>query len=510
MQWGGGEKLQGKGGGVKLNRREVLRGGLSAFGFLALPDGLFAAPDGWKPTGKPDLVFGTLSDTHLQVNYNGVSPHGRFPIRYLRKALEYYKSRNIDALVHCGDMAHRGMVRELEFHQELIDEVFGKGKGPVKLFVAGNHEWFGDGEGFGGVCGRRLYPDPVERVKHTICGDFPRHWERAFGEPYEACWHKEVKGYHFFGHHWNVNETAFLDFVKNHAASSPLGGAKPFFMLSHTYLHHRFCRLLSKDFPNAVSFFGHFHQSNADWRTIYFDALGGFFPRIELGPCRADGGLDLYGNLGRTGESSFLKDRDGAAEIAKHTGRPSRQGMIVNVYDDMVVFERHEFTEGGKLGPDWIMPLGKYAPHPFSMEELKKVIGEPQFKDGAKLEVSLDRIDKINKIEKTANDNPVNPVQANSASPQLRVRIPLADGNPDSRVFVYEVEVVGDASEKILCKSVYAIGRDLGIGHEPNGGVTTLEIPKSELPEGNKLTIAVRPLSSLGTAGQAIATTWRA
>ena len=67
------------------------------------------------------------------------------------------------------------------------------------------------------------------------------------------------------------------------------------------------------------------------------------------------------------------------------------------------------------------------------MSELKKVIGEPQFREGAKLEVSLERIDKINKIGKTATDNPVNPVQENSATPRLRERIPLADGNPDSR-----------------------------------------------------------------------------
>ena len=472
---------------MKLNRREVLKGSLSALGFMAL-DGLpvFAAPQGWKHGGKPNLVFGALSDTHLQVNYNGVSPHGRFPIKYLRKALEYYKSRNIDALVHCGDMAHRGMVRELEFHQELIDEVFGKGKGPVKLFVAGNHEWFGDGEGFGGVCGRRLYPDPVERAKHTICGDFPKHWERVFGEPYEECWHKEVKGYHFFGHHWNVDEGKFLQLIRQTGAVSSLGGTKPIFLLSHNYLHTPFRRQLSKEHPNAVGFFGHYHQSNADWRTIYYDALGSFFPQIELGPCRADGGHDPFGNLGNTGKETFLKDRESADETAKRMGTPSRQGMVVNVYDDMVVFERHEFTEGGNLGPDWVLPLGQCAPHPFSREELKKVIGEPQFRDGAKLEVSED-----------------------SAPLRLCVKIPLADGNPDSRVFAYDVVVVGDASEKRLYKSVYAVGRDLGIGHEPNGGVTTLEIPKAELPEGKKQTIAVRPLSSLGTAGRAIATTWR-
>ena len=32
--------------------------------------------------------------------------------------------------------------------------------------------------------------------------------------------------------------------------------------------------------------------------------------------------------------------------------------MVVNVYDDMVVFERYEVGEGGKLGPDWVLPLG--------------------------------------------------------------------------------------------------------------------------------------------------------
>ena len=92
-----------------------------------------------------------------------------------------------------------------------------------------------------------------------------------------------------------------------------------------------------------------------------------------------------------------------------------------------------------------------------------------------------------------------------SASPRLRVRIPLADGNPDSRVYAYEVVVVGDEGTTKLHKAVYAAGCNMGIGHEPNGGVTTLEIPKSELPPGKTLTFAVRPLTSLGTAGKPIA-----
>ena len=80
----------------------------------------------------------------------------------------------------------------------------------------------------------------------------------------------------------------------------------------------------------------------------------------------------------------------------------------------------------------------------------------------------------------------------------------LADGNADSRVYAYEVEVSGNDGTQKLLKAVYATGCNFGIGHEPNGGVTTFEIPKSELPHSESLTIVVKPLTSLGTAGSPI------
>ena len=69
--------------------------------------------------------------------------------------------------------------------------------------------------------------------------------------------------------------------------------------------------------------------------------------------------------------------------------------------------------------------------------------------------------------------------------------------------------MVGYEGTPKFYKAVYAAGVNMGIGHEPNGGVTTLEIPKSELPPGKTLTVAVRPLSSLGTSGKAIAATFK-
>ena len=305
------------------------------------------------------------------------------------------------------------------------------------------------------------------------------------------------------------------DFVNEKAKALSLSGTKPFFILSHK--RHHFATLNAlRAFPNAVAFCGHWHMSNADWKTIFCDNFGiTSFPTIQIGACRMDGGncLDGKERLAK-GELVEEKDDPNAKTTAWSEGKyPSRQAMIMNIYDDMVVFERHEVGEGGKLGPDWILPLGQLNPHPFSREELKKAIGEPQFGKKAKLEVSLDRINKIDKIENRGRglrgnnpDNPVNPVKK---EPALRIKIPMADGNPDSRVYAYEIVVVGDDPKAKLFKNAFFEGANAGVGHEPNRGITEVEIPVSELPAGKKLTIGVRPCSSLGTKGKTIRTTFK-
>ena len=103
---------------MNVNRRDFIGGTLAALGFSALPGGLiFAAPTGWKHGGKPNLVFGVISDTHLRTRHGASGKPGKnWPDRYLAAALRYFKSQNVDAVVHCGDMAHRGQVEEMQFH----------------------------------------------------------------------------------------------------------------------------------------------------------------------------------------------------------------------------------------------------------------------------------------------------------------------------------------------------------------------------------------------------------
>ena len=218
------------------------------------------------------------------------------------------------------------------------------------------------------------------------------------------------------------------------------------------------------------------------------------------------------------------------------------QGFVVKVYDDALVIERREFSKGGSVGPDWVMPFpencerGTSKRHPFARGELKKKIGNPQFREGAKLTVLFDRIGKTGKSAVSNPVKPADPVLKDSASQRLCVKIPLADGNAASRVYAYEVVIEGrgtrdevrgtrdeirgtrdevrgtrdegrgkrEEGSGRLCKAVYAAGCNMGIGHEPDGGITTLEIPGSELPPGKMLTVSVSPLSSLGTRGRAI------
>ena len=487
---------------MNTSRREFLSGA-AAFGFGGWR--LFAAPPGWKPHSNPNIVFGVLADTHLRISRSGGYDGRNWPDKYLVAALEHFRAQNVDAVVHCGDMADRGVIAEMQFHANAWRKVFpdgcaADGRKVKKLFINGNHDVAGGNYGTGFRL-EQIWPDPEERAKHLLSSDMAGNWERIWGEKYEPVWHKEVKGYHFFGMNWGSQESELKDLIDEQCGACGLeDGTKPFFFITHDWTHGKFNAGM-KHYRNAFGLWGHWHQSAANWNTIHL--LADSIPSVQ---CPAaypffDDGKWLGG-----GDKWISK----APLEGKLAGGRWRQGLVVRVYDDMLTIERREFSEGGSLGADWVMPFereegkGKREeerikkPHPFSKDELKKVIGEPQFRDGAKLEVGFvsHKEQKKQEVELTS-DSPV-------SSCALWLKIPLADGNPDSRVYAYEVEVTGDEGTPKLSKAIYAAGCNMGIGHEPNGGVTTLEIAKDELPSGKTLTIAARPLSSLDTSGKAI------
>ena len=170
----------------------------------------------------------------------------------------------------------------------------------------------------------------------------------------------------------------------------------------------------------------------------------------------------------------------------------------------MIVVERREFGEhGGSLGPDWVLPLGANMRDSFTLDARKTAIGNPEFPKGAKLAVKLEE-----RVGVGEGKNFTLPLELKTPT-VMRLTIPNANGNPQSRVYAYEVVVVGEDPKKRLFKCVFAEGMSLGYGHDPNHGITTLKIPGEQLPAGKKLAIGVRPLSSLGTKGKLITATLR-
>ena len=255
---------------MNLTRRRVI-GGAAAFALGGWR--VFASPPGCKPQRSPNLVFGVLSDTHLRISRNGGYDAKRWPDRYLVAALEYFKSQNVDAVVHCGDMADRGVIDEMQFHANAWRKVFGL-SGPVKLFVTGNHDV--EGGGYGSKFRlESVWANPDERARHLLVSDMAGNWERVWGEPYEKAWHKIVKGYHFFGLHYGAAESDLERLVE--AESDVLGkGTKPFFFVSHIWTHHHFNKAV-KCVGNGFGIFGH-------WTTA---APTGMYCMFGKGWCRA-------------------------------------------------------------------------------------------------------------------------------------------------------------------------------------------------------------------------------
>ena len=461
---------------MAVSRLGFIRGILASMGVGALGGGrLFAAPSGWTPPKNANLVFGVVSDTHLRTTYGPSGrPGRRWPHKYFAAALAYFREQNVDAVMHCGDFAHRGQVEEMCFHARVWNRIFPKNLAPdghevVKLFVTGNHDT--DGAGYGSFV-KNKYPDPEVRAKHVLQTDMAANWERIWGEKYEPVWHKEVKGYHFFGRNYQETKEELVSCLKRHAdgLSESKAKGRPCFYMQHTRPLWDVRKLLRHLCRGCVpvSFFGHNHWSASSWNVI--SLYKGGVPCIQVPSCEPRGCGGLVGDAWIT---------PAKIERTKQVCK-GRQGYVVRVYGDMLVVSRREFGAGGSLGEDWVMPFEKITPHPFSREGLKKAAGEPQFRAGAKLVIE----------------------QVQEEGKEIKISIPLADGNPKCRVYAYEIEIAGQAG--VLRKAVYAAGCNLGMGHEPRGGVTTLQVGRAELPKGEKLAVSAVPLTSVGTRGKAI------
>lgn len=495
----------------EVTRKDFLKGALAALGLGALGGRrLFAVPEGWTPpSGVPDLVFGVISDTHI-----GKYPGSSVPC--LKKVLGYFKKRGVQAVMHCGDISNWGEVWELQHISDAWNSVFQSGSAePVKLFVTGNHDYYGGDmdkrveTGNANYYSALLYDNP-ETGNGGVVG-----WVSDFLEPgYSDVWHKTVKGnsgklYHFFGFGGDessatltANGQAMAELVRQTRLSPEWDESVPFFTVTHIPPNSAVNAAVASALGlssgelcyKGLGFYGHGHKNSSGWGAVIGWPTNACFPQIQCG---------LLGWKQSNGESAYPMFAKGfGSGLAEgydngEFGEATRHGFLVSVYSEAVVIHRldfgHPIADAGdpgsvdfpSVGMDWVMSLGAISPdaHPFSMDSLKEAIGKPEFRPDATLTVSWEE-------------------------DVVRLTIPKADGNSESRVYGYNVEVSGEKGA--LRKNVYAKGYAYGLGFEPDGGVTTLVLQKSELPSGNQLVFRVWPCSSLGTRGEPLALTSRA
>ena len=362
---------------MEISRRSFL-GGAVSFGALSLGGCAFRAPTGLLSGEGANLTFGVISDIHVDVGRGDFKKFG--DTAQFERTLRWFDEQGVDGVVLAGDMADNGMVNQLEQVGAAWFRVFPNGRSaldgrPVEqLFVYGNHDLEGQNYDHFGT----RYFEKKSFEAQWIRRDPAKAWRDVFREDYAPIWIKTVKGYQFVGAHWSLGpnawdgvpevETWFMD------NAAEIDRSKPFFYIQHcnpqntVYGSDCWCpdkgyatRALSA-FPNAVALAGHTHNSLTDERSIW----QGAFTSVATSSLRYGGEVDQY---------------------------EQRQGMLLKVYDDRLVFVRRDFLHDQSLGDDWVVPLsfGTKEAKQFSFRVRQATSLPPQFAAGAKLAVTREK-----------------------------------------------------------------------------------------------------------------------
>ena len=362
-----------------MTRRGFL-GTAAACGGAVLSRGVFAGEE------SPRLRFGVLSDVHI-------GGRKAAPER-LRFALRWLSTRHVDAVLFPGDLAHSGLIREIEQFAAIWYEVFPQGRGPdgreVKLLlVSGNHD----------AAASWVKGTDAWRTANVLAhkDNFVRVWERLFHEKWELIWRREVKGYTFIGAQWSSLNPPIEKYMAEQAGK--LDPAKPFFFCQHAHpkgtCHGEFTsdgdggvvtRALAA-FPNAVAFTGHSHCSIADERVVW----QGTFTSIGAG-CLHEGGAPFrYDNVMAFWYPPSFKHLLGPLNDDPEGWGGDPDGAcfeMVDVFADHLVVHRRSSVWDLAIGPDLVVPLPakKGGACDFAVRAAKR--SAPEFAAGAVVQVA--------------------------------------------------------------------------------------------------------------------------
>lgn len=472
---------------MNLKRREFLYGA-AAISTIPL--------NGWAGS-LPGLKLGIASDLHIASDalWQKDNPLCKWQCAgAIRRALRYFREKDVDAVVLCGDLADNGLTDELMCLSRAWYEIFPEdrlpsGKKVEKIFILGNHDWESWG---GGKVRNQIIPDPRERAKHILKDHIETVWREAFHEDFSKVVDKTVKGYRFCGAHWPFHRECGSFLAEFAEKCDP---ARPFFYVQHPHLKGTVygswawgcddglaTSILSR-YPNAIALSGHSHYTLTDERSIRQET----FTSIAAGSLRYTAAIKGFENTG--GEGSEFK------QMPNVSHGWCAQAMCMTIENGTATCERVDFGVSGAdyevLGPDWIFPavVKGHAIYSFSRRAEKAL--PPAFPADAKISVS------VKKDGKTRGGRPL---------AQVSVTFPAACASSAERgrALFYEVEALQrDAdftSLPVARRRVKGFGFNKSERHVWKPGETDVNcvFALDALPIGSKLEFRAYAIESFG------------
>ena len=454
-----------------------------------------------EDTRHPKLRFGVMSDLHI-----GGKPDA---VEKAERALRWFASRNVDAVLCPGDIAHSGLISELEKFAAAWHKVFPGGRAAdgrnVELMIStGNHDVDGWGGRWANFTEEQLL---AQRFCHKE--NSQKTWQRLFGQRWELIWRREVKGYIFIGSQWSSLNPPIEAYMKENSAS--FGAVKPFFYCQHQHpagtCHGSYANVVAGDgkvteiltqFPNAVAITGHSHCAISDERTVW----QGAFTSVGAG-CLHEGGMGFdYDNCTAHWHPSYRTKFMASMADPQSWGGDAKGGgcELVEVFDDHLVVHRQSVEFGRPIGPAFIVPLPakKDGALDFTKRtKWRKAHGAiSQFAADAKISAKF-----------CPNGHALEGV-GHKGEPCIYVTFPRAKTVKGSRVFDYAVEACAEGESPITCKLIAA-----GFAYpEENADIPgECLFSAAELPDGKPIRFTVTPYDCFGLAGRPLVGTfdWR-
>ena len=447
----------------------------------------------WRPAGpEPNLRFGVLSDVHI-----GGKPDAEATAE---RTLRWFAAENIDAVLCPGDIAHSGLIGELEKFAAVWHKVFSGNGRRVELMIAtGNH----DVDAWGGRW-KSFSEEQMDAQRFNWKDNPQKTWRRLFGQDWATIWRREVKGYTFIGAQWSSLNPPIGEYFREHAAE--LRGAKPFFYCQHAHpkgtCHGAYAMVDDKGesvaalsaFSNAVAFTGHSHCAISDERTVW----QGAFTSIGAGCIHEGAGGFNYDNVTAYWHPSYGKKLMGSMADPLSCGGDGKGGgcEIVEVYDDHLVVRRQSVAFMRPIGPAWTVPIParKGGPFDFSARAARREAegAAPQFAADAKIAAVF--CPKGHALEGDGH----------KGEPCVYVTFPRARTVKGRRVFDYEVEAFAEGASSPVVRRLIAAGFAYPEEYADIPGECLFAA--DELPRDRPIRFTVTPRDCFSLAGRPLVT----